>query len=365
MSSLSAFGIDHGEIYKARNRAGVTRGRMDPATSMTHRGGEGYFHPSTEQVAAAKARRAGQKQASAHYQSNVKPKIRSGGGKIVPFAEHWRAAGKMPHVTAGILAAGGGAAYLLHRRTPQQQMAKALTPEDRRKTENVGLGAAAGTAAGVGTMNLGGHAVKATLKQRRATRGTSPYEEKVWSEHKKKYPSTSGGNRWKSYARYPKELPDWKLHRGLAFKNRPAVSTGLVLAHTAAGAAYGLHRNKKSQVVKSIQVPQVGRVRFRSKNLPGMKQVVARAKGGKKLGELQTVHEPGTEDHGTVWGIEVGEKHQRKGIGTGMLRHLEGRGVKVKHSELRTNAGDAWAKKVGGHLPKRWPEEVHSSWSHG
>jgi ribosomal protein S18 acetylase RimI-like enzyme len=328
---------------------------MDPATSMTHRGGEGYFHPSTEQVAAAKARRAGQKQASAHYQTNVKPKIRSGGGKIVPFAEHWRAAGKMPHVTAGILAAGGGAAYLLHRRTPQQQMAKSLTPEDRRKTENVGLGAAAGTAAGVGTMNLGGHAVKATLKQRRATRGTSPYEEKVWSEHKKKYPSTSGGNRWKSYAKYPKELPDWKLHRGLAFKNRPAVSTGLVLAHTAAGVGYAMHRNKKSQVAKGLP-KGMKRLRLSVNHTPGMTEIKAHRRK-KKLGGLAVINEPGSPEHGTIWGLEVGEKHQRKGIATAMLHHAQRQGLPVKHSDWRTDAGDKWAKAVGGHLPKRWEME--------
>lgn len=54
-----------------------------------------------------------------------------------------------------------------------------------------------------------------------------------------------------------------------------------------------------------------------------------------------------------VSGVEVHPEMQRQGIGTGMWHEAERRGLKPAHSEDRTEAGDAWARKIGGHLPPR------------
>jgi len=60
-----------------------------------------------------------------------------------------------------------------------------------------------------------------------------------------------------------------------------------------------------------------------------------------------------------ITGIEVPPDHQRKGIASAMwaeghrLAETE-RGIPApKHSSDRTDAGDAWARSVGGRLPRR------------
>jgi hypothetical protein len=56
--------------------------------------------------------------------------------------------------------------------------------------------------------------------------------------------------------------------------------------------------------------------------------------------------------------IGVGEQFQRRGVATSMWnegqRLAEERGIPApKHSPDRTNAGDAWARSVGGRLPRK------------
>ena len=234
--SESAFGIDHGEISKARRGPGVAPQRRDPHTSMVQRGGGGkYYNPSEDQKAAARARRAAQ----AAYKAD-KPNRRVGGGKKVPWSVHRKAMGRMPETMLPVLALGGGAAYALNRRTEVKKSKKD-------QAVDTALGATAGTAAGAGAVTFGGQAAKATLKNRRAKRGESPRERAIWAKHV----NTHGGrkvqgktNIWQAYAKYPKELPDWRGQRALAFKNRPAVSVGLAGIGTAAGAKYGYDRNR-------------------------------------------------------------------------------------------------------------------------
>ena len=61
--------------------------------------------------------------------------------------------------------------------------------------------------------------------------------------------------------------------------------------------------------------------------------------------------------------VDVHHSAQRQGIATGMwnegqrLAAEHGRIPAPKHSPDRTDAGDAWAKSVGGRLPRR------SSWN--
>ena len=62
---------------------------------------------------------------------------------------------------------------------------------------------------------------------------------------------------------------------------------------------------------------------------------------------------------GTIRDVLVMGEHQGKGIATQMFKTAQEtaattRGVPApKHSQDRTDAGDAWAKKVGGRVPRR------------
>lgn len=74
---------------------------------------------------------------------------------------------------------------------------------------------------------------------------------------------------------------------------------------------------------------------------------------GKKLSVLQTDHE------GKVLSIQTHPDHLREGHATALWNHAtrlaNATRPAPKHSEKRTVAGDRWAKKIGGELPKRTP----------
>ena len=60
-----------------------------------------------------------------------------------------------------------------------------------------------------------------------------------------------------------------------------------------------------------------------------------------------------------IRGIEVPATHQRQGVATALwnegqrLAETNAKIPKPKHSPDRTNEGDAWARSVGGRLPRR------------
>jgi len=60
-----------------------------------------------------------------------------------------------------------------------------------------------------------------------------------------------------------------------------------------------------------------------------------------------------------IQNIEVPPEHQRQGIGTALwneghrLAAEHARVPRPKHSADRTTAGDAWARSVGGRVPRR------------
>ena len=64
-----------------------------------------------------------------------------------------------------------------------------------------------------------------------------------------------------------------------------------------------------------------------------------------------------------IGGLGVQEEHRRKGIATGLWNKAkevakQNKDIpKPRHSPERTDAGDAWARKVGGKLPPRVPVE--------
>ena len=57
------------------------------------------------------------------------------------------------------------------------------------------------------------------------------------------------------------------------------------------------------------------------------------------------------KDTGRVEGTEVYPAFRRQGVATAMWHEAHARGYELHHSDERTDAGDAWARKVGGPVP--------------
>ena len=55
----------------------------------------------------------------------------------------------------------------------------------------------------------------------------------------------------------------------------------------------------------------------------------------------------------TILGMGVHPDHRRQGVATAMLAAARGAGATVLHSTDRSDAGDAWARSVGGDVPER------------
>ena len=78
--------------------------------------------------------------------------------------------------------------------------------------------------------------------------------------------------------------------------------------------------------------------------------------GGQQVGHLSI------DETGRVEDIAVEDEHQQKGIGTAMWNHAVSlyqsgiTNVPPKHSDYRTPEGDAFAKSVGGFIPKNTAE---------
>ena len=87
--------------------------------------------------------------------------------------------------------------------------------------------------------------------------------------------------------------------------------------------------------------------------------------GGSKPHHLLTAHRGDTEVGKMRWssnsirGIHVEPEHQRQGIATALWNQgqslaSENKSIPApKHSRDRTKDGDAWARSVGGRLPRR------------
>jgi hypothetical protein len=79
-------------------------------------------------------------------------------------------------------------------------------------------------------------------------------------------------------------------------------------------------------------------------------RILAHTEGGFPVGEM--AWHPKTK---AVTNIQVWPDEQRQGIGTAMWNMGQKIRPKPVHSADRTRAGEAWAKKVGGRLPRRKP----------
>jgi GNAT superfamily N-acetyltransferase len=58
-------------------------------------------------------------------------------------------------------------------------------------------------------------------------------------------------------------------------------------------------------------------------------------------------------DTGEIKDVKVEPEHQRKGLATAMFNKAKTI-TPVRHSNVRTPEGDAWAKSVGGNRPENW-----------
>jgi hypothetical protein len=77
---------------------------------------------------------------------------------------------------------------------------------------------------------------------------------------------------------------------------------------------------------------------------------IVASKSGERAGEM-TWH-PKTH---AITGINVEEGDRRQGLATAMWKMGQQQRPKPVHSADRTRAGEAWAKSVGGRLPRRKP----------
>ena len=48
-----------------------------------------------------------------------------------------------------------------------------------------------------------------------------------------------------------------------------------------------------------------------------------------------------------VLGVDIPKAHRRKGVATAMWKYAKENGLEPVHSPLKTEVGEAWAKKVG------------------
>ena len=79
-------------------------------------------------------------------------------------------------------------------------------------------------------------------------------------------------------------------------------------------------------------------------------EVVAEHPKFGRIGEMQLA-DPDPKGNREI--LDMGVLFKREGVGTGMFRHAQEAGLNPTHSTWRTDAGDAWARKVGGDLPER------------
>lgn len=68
---------------------------------------------------------------------------------------------------------------------------------------------------------------------------------------------------------------------------------------------------------------------------------------------------------GEVWGIEVDPAYRRRGLATAMLEFAQEAPKKPKHSNQRTDDGEAWARSVGGPVPRRLHAAIGEVFSDG
>lgn len=88
---------------------------------------------------------------------------------------------------------------------------------------------------------------------------------------------------------------------------------------------------------------------------PRYHSVVARDQSGAEVGGLVWGRYGTSDIPGKIAYIHVEPEHQRNGLATAMYQHALDSGItpSPQHSPERSDAGEAWAKHVGGEMPPR------------
>lgn len=88
---------------------------------------------------------------------------------------------------------------------------------------------------------------------------------------------------------------------------------------------------------------------------PRFHSVVAFDKQGNEAGSLAWGKRGAKKIPGEIGYVHVQDGHRGNGLATEMYNQALRSGIRPspKHSPDRTSAGDAWAKKVGGRVPRR------------
>jgi hypothetical protein len=79
-------------------------------------------------------------------------------------------------------------------------------------------------------------------------------------------------------------------------------------------------------------------------------QVVANHPKFGNIGRMDLPVHPDEDGNREIY--DVNSTLKREGIATGMYNHAVAAGLNPVHSTQRTPEGDAWARKVGGDVPK-------------
>lgn len=335
--------------------------------------GERYI-PTPEQLAAQKAKREAQA-AGAQAAKDQAANTRVGAKwKGKPLSQTWRAhvaRGQVRNaITSGALAAGTGTLIMVNNK-----QAKINKSDRTRRNVNTAAGAIGGAAA-VDTLNtVGGQSAKALLKERRNRRGTSPNEDLIWSEHKRKSLGIKPGQqipgdssipqsaKAKTFRTYPKQLPDYKGQRLLAVKNTKAWTVGSLATGTVAGGLIARNRTKVNKGVEDLSnLPRAARraaAKGRTIKTPEEIAVLRAEAAARNVGRQQAPQapkikaekapkpQPKRERSSFLGGGQIRDLAIGIPVGAGALVYSGRKPVEKRDSKREAHRG-RWGQAVGG-----------------
>lgn len=145
---------------------------------------------------------------------------------------------------------------------------------------------------------------------------------------------------------------------GVVSKHRSKVRLVLREIGSNGSSAGYAQAKRKSKVSKAMKLPDGSWVRLRARSLftPGTRTVsqhsVLAHRRGELVGGLHMAGGKGVSDAGTILSVGVAPEMRRKGVASAMWSRAKKKGYNPQHSNFRTGDGDAWARSVGGRLPK-------------
>ena len=104
---------------------------------------------------------------------------------------------------------------------------------------------------------------------------------------------------------------------------------------------------------------KIASYKIKSTTLNGFPVLKAVGKGGKPLGEM-TLDAPDAQGNRPVRMVQVDPEVRRQGIAKALWTFAQEKGLNPAHSTQRSAEGDAWARSVGGTLPKRSSTQINT-----